>query len=66
MIYGNYTGLSFFSASISSRDEAMNYEPLLEAILSRWKPLDLDLGNILLSEINRTNGHNEAGFSYPY
>lgn len=51
---------------LQCRDEAINYEPLLEAILTCWKPTNLDINKVLLSKVNKTNGYNEAGFSYLY
>lgn len=49
-----------------SREEATLFEPLAEAILTHWKPLDFDLNSVLLAEINQMQGISGKGFIYRY
>ncbi len=50
-----------------SREQAIDFEPLLDAILSHWKRgNNIDPKSIVLSEMNKIQGDSEAGFTYLY
>ena len=49
-----------------SGDRAINLELLTTAILSHWKPLDIDPQTIALNELKRIQAQNEHGFAYMY
>ena len=63
-----YQAIRTFDEGIISlgAKEAIDLEPLLEAILTHWKPINIDLKTILLDERNAYYGKNSTGIAFHY
>ena len=46
------------------RTGAIDLEPLLESILTHWKPLNIDYTSLILNQINATKAQTKAGALY--
>ena len=48
------------------RQEATYFEHLADAIITYWKPANIDWANVALNEANKLQAQSKAGFTYFY